>query len=107
MARKLTGKVALEEWATGALCARALRAQQSKTALLADERLPFGALAEADLHAPKRCPPVLIRRSRDRAVPNLPRPPGGGATRSGNSNWQVWDGLDGGHIAPAARRTGG
>jgi hypothetical protein len=38
------------------------------------ECLPFGALAEADLQAVKRCPPVLIRRSPDRAVANIPRP---------------------------------
>jgi hypothetical protein len=40
----------------------------------ADERLPFGALAEAGLQPTKRCPPVVIRRSPDRAVTNLPRP---------------------------------
>src|ERR1700731_4977599 len=39
----------------------------------ADERLPFGALAEADLQPTKRRPPVLIRRSLDRA-PGLPKP---------------------------------
>ena len=39
----------------------------------ADERLPFGALAEADLQPTKRCPPVLIRRSPDRGAE--PSPP--------------------------------
>jgi len=36
--------------------------------VLADERLPFGGMAEADLQPTKRCPPVLIRRSPDRAA---------------------------------------
>ena len=35
---------------------------------------PFGALAEAGLRPTKRCPPVVIRRSPDQAVTNLPRP---------------------------------
>jgi hypothetical protein len=39
-----------------------------------DECLPFGALAKADLQPAKRCPPVLIGRSPNRTVPNLPRP---------------------------------
>jgi hypothetical protein len=38
----------------------------------ADERLPFGALAEADLQAAKRCPTVLIPLSPTRTVANLP-----------------------------------
>jgi hypothetical protein len=37
----------------------------------ADERRPFRTLAAADRQPTKRCPPVLIRRSPDRAVPNL------------------------------------
>jgi hypothetical protein len=37
-----------------------------------DESVSCGTLVEADLHQPKRCPPpVLIRRSLDRAAPNL------------------------------------
>ena len=37
--------------------------------VLADECLPFGALAKTDVWSAKRCPPVLIRRSEDRTVP--------------------------------------
>src|ERR1700682_3911240 len=53
--------------------ARCVTAQRNGPDVLADECLPFGALAEADLRQTKRRPPVLIRRSPDRAVPNLPR----------------------------------
>jgi hypothetical protein len=36
-----------------------------------DERVSCGTSVEVDLHPPKRCPPpVLIRRSPDRAAPN-------------------------------------
>ena len=35
---------------------------------LLDERLPFDAVAEADLEAAKRCPPVVIRRAPDTTI---------------------------------------
>src|SRR5437868_14138499 len=52
--------------------ARCVTAERNGPEVFADERLPFGALAEAGLQPRKRCPPVLIRRSPDRAAPNLP-----------------------------------
>src|SRR5260370_25015941 len=52
---------------------RCVTAEWNGPDLLADECLPFGALAKADLRPTNLCPPVLIRHSPDRAVPNLPR----------------------------------
>src|ERR1700730_12748856 len=51
-----------------------LAAKRNGPDVLADERLPFGALAEADLQPTKRCPPSLIRRSPDRVGVRFPRP---------------------------------
>src|ERR1700732_4410960 len=53
--------------------ATCVTARRNGPDVLADECLPFGALAEADLRPTKRRPPVLIRRSPDRAAPDLPR----------------------------------
>src|ERR1700736_4771733 len=53
--------------------ARCVTAERNGPDVLADERLPFGALVKADPRPTKRSPPVLIRRSPDRAAPNLPR----------------------------------
>src|SRR5260370_5107910 len=53
--------------------ATCVTAERNGPDVLADERLPFGALAEDDFPQTKRCPPVLIRRTPDRAAPNLPR----------------------------------
>ena len=47
---------------------RRVTAERNDPDVLADERLSFGALAEADLQATKRSLPVLIRRSPDRAA---------------------------------------
>src|ERR1700730_14745133 len=47
--------------------ARCVTAERNGPDVLADECLPFGAWAEADLQPTKRCPPVLNgRRNRDR-----------------------------------------
>src|SRR6266851_2859095 len=53
--------------------ARCVTAERNGLDVLADERLPFGALAEADLQPTKRRPPVLIRRSPDRTASLLVR----------------------------------
>ena len=59
-----------------ALLGRAcVSAERNGPDVLADERLPFGALAEADLRPTKRCPPLLIRGPPNRTVPSLPREP--------------------------------
>jgi len=42
--------------------ARRVTAERNGPDVLADERLPFGALAEADLNPTKRRPPVLMQR---------------------------------------------
>jgi hypothetical protein len=49
------------------LCSAAT-AQWNDPDVLADGRLPFGALAEARLQMAKRCLPILIQRSPDRAA---------------------------------------
>jgi hypothetical protein len=43
-------------------CAGCVTAEWNGLDVHADERLPFEALAEADLEPAKRCPPVLVRR---------------------------------------------
>ena len=45
-----------------ALCSKCVTAERNGPDVLADERLPFGALAEADRQPAKRSLPVLIRR---------------------------------------------